>query len=246
MCIQMAQVDKTIGRVMDELDARGIDYIVVLTADHGGLDAPERLQQQGYSLAGRLDDDLETENLAAAVSQATGVTAGQGPLLLGGAGMGDLYISRSLSEKDREAVTLALIARLRAHSQVAAVFTARQLESSPMPKGSAQDWSLQERVRASFNKDISGDLKVALKRGILPFKAKKGLVATHGSPWDYDRRVPIVFWRKGLSGFEQPAPVETVDIAPTLASLLGLNLPEGTFDGQCLDIDGSSANICRQ
>ena len=45
----------------------------------------------------------------------------------------------------------------------------------------------------------------------------RGYVATHGSLWDYDRRVPILFWRKGMTGFEQPLSVETVDIAPTLA-----------------------------
>ena len=69
-------------------------------------------------------------------------------------------------------------------------------------------------------------------------------IATHGSAWDYDRRVPMLFWRKGLPGFEQPQPVETVDIAPTLAAILGLVLPDGTFDGRCLDVDGSSANTC--
>ena len=43
--------------------------------------------------------------------------------------------------------------------------------------------------------------------------------ATHGSIWDYDRRVPLLFWRKGLTGFEQPSPVETVDIAPLYGAM---------------------------
>jgi hypothetical protein len=47
-----------------------------------------------------------------------------------------------------------------------------------------------------------------------------------------------------LAGFEQPAPVETVDIAPTLAALLGLKVPAGEFDGRCLDIDGGAGDIC--
>jgi hypothetical protein len=28
------------------------------------------------------------------------------------------------------------------------------------------------------------------------------------APWDYDRRVPILFWRKGVTGMEQPQPVK--------------------------------------
>jgi arylsulfatase A-like enzyme len=69
-------------------------------------------------------------------------------------------------------------------------------------------------------------------------------IATHGSPWDYDRRVPIVFFRKGMIGFEQPHPIETVDIAPTLSALIGLGVPDGTFDGRCLDLDPGAGNTC--
>jgi arylsulfatase A-like enzyme len=49
-----------------------------------------------------------------------------------------------------------------------------------------------------------------------------------------------------MTGFEQPNPVETVDIAPTLAAVLGMSAPAGTWDGRCLDIDGSAADTCRQ
>ena len=71
-----------------------------------------------------------------------------------------------------------------------------------------------------------------------------GYVATHGSPWDYDRRVPILFWRKGMTTFEQPYSVETVDIAPTLAAWVGLKMPPGTMDGRCLDLDAGPGDTC--
>ena len=71
-----------------------------------------------------------------------------------------------------------------------------------------------------------------------------GYTATHGSPWDYDRRVPMLFWRHGMTGFEQPSGVETVDIAPTLAALVGLAVPQGEFDGRCLDLDAGPGNTC--
>ncbi len=58
-------------------------------------------------------------------------------------------------------------------------------------------------------------------------------------------RVPILFWREGMSHFEQPLAVRTVDIAPTLASIIDLEVPEGEFDGRCLDIDGGVDDSCQ-
>ncbi len=60
--------------------------------------------------------------------------------------------------------------------------------------------------------------------------------SSHGSPWGYDRRVPLVFWWKGIVGFEQPVAVETVDLAPTLAKIIGLDVPATEFDGRALPI----------
>jgi hypothetical protein len=75
-------------------------------------------------------------------------------------------------------------------------------------------------------------------------EGSRGSVATHGSVWDYDRRVPILFWRRGLTPFEQPMSVETVDIMPTLAGLIGLPLAPGAVDGRCLDLDAGPESTC--
>ena len=67
-----------------------------------------------------------------------------------------------------------------------------------------------------------------LKPRVTPiFDTSRGYVATHGSPWDYDRRVPILFWRKGMTPFEQSLAVETADILPTLAAMIGVTIPAG-------------------
>ncbi|MEV8970714.1 hypothetical protein AB0136_26535, partial [Klebsiella pneumoniae] len=89
----------------------------------------------------------------------------------------------------------------------------------------------------SYKVGRSGELIVFLKPRITPIPdPTKGYVATHGSPYDYDRRVPILFWRKGMTGFEQPTGVETVDILPTLAHQIGLALTGPKIDGKCLDL----------
>ena len=79
-----------------------------------------------------------------------------------------------------------------------------------------------------------------LKREITPIAETSRYVATHGSPWDYDRRVPIVFWRPGENGTTIERSVETTDILPTLASMIGLPVQPGSVDGRCLpDVPGT-------
>ncbi len=245
MCIQMAQLDANIGRLLARLDQLRIDYAVVLSADHGGFDAPERLDQQAYPRAVRVDPALLPGELARAVTAKTGIKPASGPLIYGDGAFGDYYFSASLSADDKARASAALVSLLKAHGQVAAVFTSQELAAAPLPSGSPADWSLKERARASFDAQRSGDLVMLLDRAVVPIPSPgPGYVATHGSPWDYDRRVPMLFWRRGLPGFEQPAPVETVDIAPTLAALLKLSITDGDFDGRCLDLDGGPGNTC--
>jgi len=243
MCIQMQQLDLALGDFFTALDQRGIDYAVVLTADHGGFDLPERLGEQALPAAHRVSKALLPEALSAAVAAKTGLDA-KGLVLSEGAS-GDIWLRRDLAGADKARALEALKAELLANSDVAAAFTADELAAAPMPSGSPETWSLLDRARASFHRPLSGDVVLMLKRGVVPIVSPApGIVATHGSPWDYDRRVPIVFWRKGMTGFEQPSPIETVDIAPTFAALVGLPVAAGTFDGRCLDLDAGPGTTC--
>jgi hypothetical protein len=55
----------------------------------------------------------------------------------------------------------------------------------------------------------------------------------HGSPYFYDRHVPLVFFGAGVTSGESADPVRTVDVAPTLAQLAGIATPDD-LDGQPL------------
>ena len=123
----------------------------------------------------------------------------------------------------------------RASPQVEAVFTKDEIARTPLPTASPDKWSLIERVRAGFDPRRSGDLFLVLKPHVTPIGHVRGSVATHGSPWDYDRRVPILFWRPGFRGATVQAPADTVDIMPTLAALIELPLAPGSVDGHCLE-----------
>ncbi|MGE0353188.1 MAG: alkaline phosphatase family protein [Gemmatimonadales bacterium] len=58
-------------------------------------------------------------------------------------------------------------------------------------------------------------------------------LAVHGSPYDYDRRVPLLFFGAGITAGSSSERVRSVDVAPTLARLAGIAFP-GDVDGRAL------------
>jgi predicted AlkP superfamily pyrophosphatase or phosphodiesterase len=241
-CIQMFALDRVVGTMLDRLDKSGIDYVVALTADHGGHDLPERIGQQAITDAKRVTADLATDRVSANIAKSLKL---KGKLLYGGAG-GDIYLDLALKGKMRAKVLASAVAAYRAHPLVAAVFTKAEIAATLVSASPPESWNLIQRARASFDPLRSGDFYVILKPRITPIvDPGAGYVATHGSAWDYDRRVPVLFWRAGMARFEQPLSVETVDIAPTLAAMIGLAVPAGDMDGRCLDLDAGPGSTCK-
>ncbi len=73
----------------------------------------------------------------------------------------------------------------------------------------------------------SGQIMLVPNEGA--FITRRGMEFMHGSPWDYDVRIPLLLWgpghvRTGVFG----APVAQQDLAPTLARMLGIVLPGST------------------
>jgi len=243
MCIQLMALDEALGGFFRNLDSAGIDYLVMLTADHGGHDIPERHREHSAGDASRVDPALNAGNMAKALAAKLKL---KGDVLYGDGAFGDMYVDRKLTAAQRARVLREAIAAYRRHPQVAAVLTKAELAAAPAPKGSPDNWSLIERAKASFDAERSGDFIVLLKPRVTPiFDTSRGYVSTHGSPWDYDRKVPILFWRKGLTPFEQSLAVETADILPTLAATIGVTIPTGSIDGRCLDLDEGPGSSCR-
>ena len=57
---------------------------------------------------------------------------------------------------------------------------------------------------------------------------------THGSGYDYDTHVPLLFYGNGINKGETRGRTEITDIAPTINALLGLKTSE-TYSGKILD-----------
>jgi predicted AlkP superfamily pyrophosphatase or phosphodiesterase len=230
-CLQLASLDRDLGDFFRLLDRLHVDYAVVLTADHGGGDIPERLRLAGVTGAARVDPTLAAPAMGKAVAAKLGLT-GQ---LFWGSTFGDIWVDPALKPADRTRAIAAGVAAYRAHPQVEAVFTAEEIAATPIATTTPDKWTLLERARASYDPERSGAFVVILKPNISSVANPTGsYVSSHGSAWDYDRRVPLIFWRPGMAQAEVTRPVETVDIAPTLASMIGLPLARGTVDGKCL------------
>lgn len=241
-CLQLLSLDQRIGLFLAKLKTSGVPFALVLTADHGGHDLPERNRERALPEASRVDHDLAPAMLDEAIARELGI---EGFLLTGDGPMGDLYVSHDVPEADRPRVIAATKARLLANPKVAAVFTKDDFRGYQPSTAPVNEWSLLDRVAASYDPARSGDLVFLLKPYVTPIiNPGAGYVATHGSAWDYDRRVPMLFWWPGIAGFEQPNPVATVDILPTLAALINLPVAPGEIDGRCLDLDGGPGDTC--
>jgi predicted AlkP superfamily pyrophosphatase or phosphodiesterase len=240
MCAQQLALDATIRDLLSHLDKTGVSYVVALTADHGGLDIPERNVPRGVHSAHRLEQELSPDRVGDAVAKELKLTES---VLLGRYFTNDVFLAPSIPSNVRPAVLDAVRRTYESNEQVAQVFTRNELLAAEPPSGPPDQWSLLDRAKASFNPERSGDLVVLLQPYVtlygLPKDADKDYIASHGSPWDYDRRVPILFWWRGIEGFEQPAAIETVDIAPTLADLIGLEIGPNEMDGRVLNIGQS-------
>ncbi len=235
MCLQMAALDLQLGAFFGALDRNGVDYAVVITADHGALDIPERLRDRGVAGAARLDPNFTVAAIGKTLAGRFGLT---GPVLHGNS-LGDMWIDDTLSAVDRRKVEQAALAIARAHPQVYAAYGRDAVARTPMPSGDPKGWNVLQRLRASYDAKRSGDILIVLNPNIMPISAPSvGYTATHGSPWDYDRRVPIVVWRKGMAPAQTNDWADTIDLMPTTAAMMGVTLPDGTSTGRCLPVQG--------
>ncbi|MFI8682624.1 alkaline phosphatase family protein [Brevundimonas diminuta] len=242
MCEQMLRLDTALGVLMDKLSTIPGGAIVVLTADHGGSDFPERSAVEGYPHAGRVDRALQPRVNAALKAR---FSLDADPVVSSAGGFVIVDKDRkSLPEPLRSQVLAAAIELLNAEPQVALAVARDELLAEPVPNSiNPEDLSVRERLRLSAVAGRSPDILRAWQPGLTGQGRVGGAISSHGSPWDYDRRVPIVFWWPGAEGQERFLPMRTIDIAPTLANLIGVQ-PDGPIDGRCMDLPKFAKGRC--
>jgi arylsulfatase A-like enzyme len=113
----------------------------------------------------------------------------------------------------------------RSVPHVARVFTSDQLAS-----GRAMDDIIGRRVQNGFNSVRGGDLVIVLE----PYWVYGAKGTTHGTPYNYDTHVPIIFMGSGIKAGRYNQRAAPNDIAPTLATMLDVEIPSGS-SGRVLD-----------
>jgi len=87
------------------------------------------------------------------------------------------------------------------------------------------DWL--RRFRNSFHAVRSGDVMLAYAPGYVEeYGAGRGV--SYGSLYNYDSRVPLLLYGPAFNSEVFENPVEAIDLAPTLARLVGTGLPSST------------------
>ena len=81
-----------------------------------------------------------------------------------------------------------------------------------------------EKIQNSYNQKISGDILLIPTPGTIS-RGKTG--TTHGSAYSYDTHVPIIFYGAGIKKGLSHKSYFVRDIAPTLATLLEVEFPNG-------------------
>ena len=89
------------------------------------------------------------------------------------------------------------------------------------------DDSLVAILQQSLHPDRSGDVEIVLA----PYWIAVAYPTTHGSPWDYDRKVPMLAYGRGIcAGNSHEGPVGPGLIAVLAAALCGIEPPPGAVD----------------
>jgi len=221
------RLDRYLGELFAYLDREvGTDeWALVLSSDHGVAPAPEELARRGED-ARRISAREFSRKVQAAVGAAI-EESGIEPAPTFQWSDGPHLISESASPDELRALRRAIADRLAAIDFVAAVFTADEVAGAD-PRGEG----MIHRFRRAFDPERSPDVMYALKPNYIVGSS----TATHGSPYAYDMHVPLVFMGPGITPGRHDERVRAVDIAPTVARLLGIPAPDD-LDGRVLPLN---------
>jgi predicted AlkP superfamily pyrophosphatase or phosphodiesterase len=203
----LLRLDAELGRLLAFLDeAVGPGrWVLAFSADHGVLEIPEHLAEQGVD-AERLTRDHRQQLLDAVQAGMVG-WSGEGPV--------EEFIERSVA----------------ALPFVAGAYTFEDVESASPPDSFAVLMGNSHSRERSVGLSERFGVYVRFHPNVLEWNSAQ---ATHGSTYYYDRHVPLIFLGASIAAGVSAERVATVDAAPTLARLAGIATP-GDLDGRSLE-----------
>jgi predicted AlkP superfamily pyrophosphatase or phosphodiesterase len=219
---QVLRVDRTIGVLLDSLytlrDSSRIT--VVLAADHGIGSIPE---------------------LAPASVQPRPRHVDLRPLLGSvRAGMAAAHMDTLMIDMDQNLVFIDRDAFKAAHLDADSVLErlAKAIRATP-GVARVDRWpailadSARDPIARRWTHQFPATAPIELVVTLTPYSIFGPIIVTHGSPYDYDSHVPLIFYGDGVKPGRYDGFVRTVDLAPTLAAIAGVK-PTERVDGVVL------------
>lgn len=213
------RLDKDLEALLKVLDTQvGTgNYTLFLTADHAAVEVPSYLMDKKQAAGYIEHEDLQKELNDVLVKK---YGAGE---WVENVSNGQIFLTDKLkTTKNSTEYNVILENYLMKQEGVAAFYTREQVltGSSELPSFKA--------LKLGFNPKASGDVVLLFEPGwINDTHGKTG--TTHGSPYNYDTHVPLIWFGKGIKKGSTTERVDITDIAPTLSFLLGINIPNGAI-----------------
>jgi hypothetical protein len=211
------QSDRSLGKFLDYLDKKigAGNYLAILTADHGVAPMPEVMQKRKMS-GGRIPEG----SVLNAVRTALAARYGPGDWVLGKSGPSPYLNYALIAEKklNLDEVQQVAAAAVRDLPHIYRVYT-----RSDLRRGAGIGDMVDSRVRNGFHYQRSSDLFTVAE----PYWLFESSGTSHGTPYNYDSHVPLVFYGAGIKAGRYNGRVAVNDIAPTLATMLNVEIPSG-------------------
>ena len=224
------RLDQDLARLFAALDAKvgAGEYTVFLTADHAAINVPAYLHDQKLP-GGYLDMKGMKEKFDEFLKYKYGTTdvvknQSNSQLFLDHKILANLDIDLDDAQED-------IAKELLSYEGIGQVYTGHQMWENDYTEG------IPYILQNGYNQKRSGDVLIVPSPGYISY-SRTG--STHGSPQIYDTHVPLLLFGKGIKHGSTVNRTEIPDIAPTIASLLGIAFPSGTTGkpiGEVLDFE---------
>ncbi len=218
------RLDKELERLFAYLDTNvgKNEYTVFLTADHAAVEVPAYLQSVKIP-AGYFDSSEFRKKISDFVTAKFGASD-----LIENNSNSQIFLNRAkflelgfILEEVQQIIANEIIH----YKHIDKVLTASTLNNNSFSSG------IESLLQNGYHQKRSGDVIYVLDPAVISY-SKTG--STHGSSFNYDTHVPLLFFGKGIKHGETLEKTTIIDIAPTMSVLLGISFPNASI-GQPLE-----------
>lgn len=211
------RLDREIAKLLDYLDENfGKDEVLIfLTSDHGGAHNPEYLNDLNVPTGG-YDRSTAREGLSERMEEIYGFDPVKSFRAI------EVYLDREMIRE--QGVRLADVQQdvadyLIETEGVAGALTATEMRSADFTE------HVKRNAQRGHNSTRSGDVMYWLDPQW--FTGSRSVGTTHGSPYSYDTRAPLIWYGFNVPSGSSTAQVYISDIASTLANFLNIPYTSG-------------------